>query len=81
MPHKGLSAFHVELNKQASGFKGKFSFDAEVGRKGQALEDATRQALVLAYYEAFPKDRMTSYGLTIKRVTCRVQLLKMQHLP
>ena len=66
MPHRVLSAFHVELNNRAVSFKGQFSFDAEIGRKSQTLEDATRQALVLAYYEAFPKDRMTTYKLAKK---------------
>ena len=66
MPHKVLSAFHTELINRASSFQGQFSFDAEVGRKSQTLEDATRQALVLAYYEAFPKDRKTTYALAKK---------------
>lgn len=54
IPHEVLSAFQAELNNRALGLEGQFSFDAEVGRKGQTLEDATRQALLLAYYEAFP---------------------------
>ena len=66
MPHEVLSAFHAELSNRAVGFKGRFSFDAEVGRKGQTLEDATRQALLLAYYEAFPKDRNATYTLAEK---------------
>ena len=66
MPHAMLSDFHTELINRASGFQGQFSFDAEVGRKSQTLEDATRQALVLAYYEAFPKDRKTTYALAKK---------------
>ena len=57
MPHEVLSAFLAELSNRASGFKGQFTFDAEVGRKSQTLEYATQQALVLAYYEVFPKDR------------------------
>ena len=66
MPHAVLSDFHTELNNRAVGFKGQFSFDAEVGRQSQTLEDATRQALVLAYYEAFPKDRTPTYELAKK---------------
>ena len=66
MPHAVLSDFHTELINRASGFQGQFSFDAEIGRKSQTLEDATRQALVLAYYEAFPKDRKTTYALAKK---------------
>ena len=66
LPHAVLSAFHTELISRASGFKGQFSFDAEVGRQSQTLEDATRQALVLAYYEAFPKDRTPTYELAKK---------------
>jgi hypothetical protein len=68
MPHAVLSDFHTELNSRAVGFKGQFSFDAEAGRKSQTLEDATRQALVLAYYEAFPKDRSTTYKLAKKHL-------------
>ena len=68
MPHAVLSDFHTELINRASGFQGQFSFDAEVGRKSQTLEDATRQALVLAYYEAFPKDRSTTYRLAKKHL-------------
>ena len=66
LPHAVLSDFHTELNNRAVGFKGQFSFDAEVGRQSQTLEDATRQALVLAYYEAFPKDRTPTYELAKK---------------
>ena len=66
MPHAVLSDFHTELINRASGFQGQFSFDAEIGRKSQTLEDATRQALVLAYYEAFQKDRKTTYALAKK---------------
>ena len=69
MPHAVLSDFHTELNNRAVGFKGQFSFDAEAGRKSQTLEDATRQALVLAYYEAFPKDRSTTYKLAKKHLS------------
>ena len=63
MPHEVLSAFLAELSNRASGFKGQFTFDAEVGRKSQTLEYATQQALVLAYYEVFPKDRVATYKL------------------
>ena len=63
MPHEVLSAFLAELSNRASGFKGQFTFDAEVGRKSQTLEYATQQALVLAYYEVFPKDRVSTYEL------------------
>ena len=63
MPHEVLSAFLAELSHRASGFKGQFTFDAEVGRKSQTLEYATQQALVLAYYEVFPKDRVATYKL------------------
>ena len=63
MPHEVLSAFLAELSNRASGFKGQFTFDAEVGRKSQTLEYATQQALVLAYYEVFPKDRVATYEL------------------
>ena len=66
MPHAVLSDFHTELINRASGFQEQFLFDAEVGRKSQTLEDATRQALVLAYYEAFQKDRKTTYALAKK---------------
>ena len=66
MPHEVLSAFLAELINRAAGFKGQFTFDAEVGRKSQTLEDATQQALVLAYYEVFPKDRATTYKLAKK---------------
>jgi len=69
MPHEVLSAFLAELSNRASGFKGQFTFDAEVGRKSQTLEYATQQALVLAYYEVFPKDRVTTYELA-KRYLC-----------
>ena len=68
MPHAVLSDFHTELINRASGFQVQFSFDAEVGRKSQTLEDATRQALVLAYFEAFPKDRSTTYKLAKKHL-------------
>ena len=63
MPHEVLSAFLAELSNRASGFKGQFTFDAEVGRKSRTLEYATQQALVLAYYEVFPKDRVSTYEL------------------
>ena len=63
MPHEVLSAFLAELSNRASGFKGQFTFDAEVGRKSQTLEYATQQALVLAYYEVFPKDQVATYEL------------------
>ena len=66
MPHAVLSDFHTELINRASGFQGQFSFGAEIGRKSHTLEDATRQALVLAYYEAFSKDRKTTYALAKK---------------
>lgn len=68
MPHAVLSDFHTELINRASGFQGQFSFDARVGRKSQTKLDATRQALVLAYYEAFPKDRKTTYALAKKHL-------------
>ena len=69
MPHEVLSAFLAELSNRASGFKGQFTFDAEVGRKSQTLEYATQQALVLAYYKVFPKDRVATYELA-KRYLC-----------
>jgi len=66
IPHEVLSTFQAELNNRALGLKGQFTFDAEVGRKGQTLEEATRLALILAYYEAFPKERTPTYKLAKK---------------
>ena len=66
IPHEVLSTFQAELNNRALGLKGQFTFDAEVGRKGQTLEEATRLALILAYYEAFPKERNPTYKLAKK---------------
>ena len=66
IPHDVLSAFQAELNNRALGLEGQFTFDAEVGRKSQTLEEATRLALILAYYEAFPKERTPTYKLAKK---------------
>ena len=55
MPYEVLSALLAELTDRAVGFNGQFTFEAEVGRKSQTLEDATQQVLVLAYHEVFSK--------------------------
>lgn len=65
-PHNALSAFHKELEARALGMQGDFAFEANVGRKSQSLEDVTRLALILAYYEAFPKERGSTYTLAKK---------------
>ena len=61
-----LLAFHKEIEARANGRQGDFAFDAELGRKGESLKDATRLALILAYYESFPKDRQQTYDLAKK---------------